>query len=146
MAVTLEVFAQRFASLKDFTIQEMNRILKEKHALVEEMQRKRLSQGKNVKDKTIQKGYSPGYAKRRKKRGLQTNYVDLNFTGEFYESLELKELPTPGEFETVSYVDHAKYILDRYIGVLGINPEDIKLLRKIIIDELNKSVKKYLVG
>ena len=146
MAVTLEVFAQRFASLKEFITKEMSRIMNEKSALIEEMQRRRLSKGKNIKDKTIQKGYSPGYAKRRKNRGLQTNYVDLNFTGEFYESLEIKELPTEGEFQTVSYVDYAKYIVDKYVDVLGVNESDAKRIKKIITDELSKTIKQYLVG
>jgi len=146
MAVTIDEFARRWDGLKDFILHDISRITKEKAAIVEEMQRKRLAKGKSTEGKTIQKGYSPGYAKRRKKRGLQTNYVDLNFTGEFYESLEIKELAEVGEFETISYVDYSKYILDRYIGVLGINKEDGKKLKEIINQELNKSVKRYLVG
>jgi len=146
MAVTLEEFARRFSNVKTFISEEIDRIVNKKASVVEEMQRRRLAKGKDIEKRTIQKGYSPGYAKRRKKRGLQTNYVDLNFTGEFYESLELKETPEPGEFQTVSYVDYAKYILDRYTSVLGISVDDSKKLKQIVLGELNKSVKRYLVG
>ena len=145
MAVTIEEFSRRWTNLPRFVIKDIDRLANEKSAIIEEMQRKRLAKGKSIEGKTIQKGYSPGYAKRREKHGLQTNYVDLNFTGEFYESLELTETK-PGEFTTISYVDYARYILDRYIGVLGLDKKDSKELKDIMLKDLNESVKKYLVG
>jgi len=145
MAVSINEFARRWNNLKSFVVSDIDRIADDNSALIEEMQRKRLSKGKNIEGKTIQRGYSPGYAKRRKKKGLQTNYVDLNFTGEFYESLELTET-NPGEYTTISYAEHAKYILDKYIGVLGLDKEDSKKLKGLMLIELNNSIKRYLVG
>jgi len=43
-------------------------------------------------DKIMQRGYSKNYGKRRKKKGLQTKYVDLHFTGKFHKSLDFSEL------------------------------------------------------
>lgn len=48
--------------------------------------KKRTEEGKDVNHKKF-KGYSDSYRKRRKKRGRQTERVDLNFTGRMMASL-----------------------------------------------------------
>ena len=146
MPVTIDRFVKKVDSLKEFIIQEVNRIMLKLGPQIEEMQRKRLSEGKNIKDKTIQKGYSEGYARRRKKKGLQTNYVDLNFTGEFYRSLDMVAEADFGKFDIISDVDYARYIFARFPQISGLSQKDAKTIKNLIIKELQQSVRKYLVA
>jgi len=140
----IEVFIRKLRNLQHFVNVEGNRIAMKEAPLIESMQRKRLSKGKTTENKTIQKGYSPGYAKRRKKKGLQTNYVDLNFSGEFYESLQVTEEPNYGSFDIVSDVDYARFLFDKHEDIVGLNKKDAHTLKKVIIERLEKSLRNYL--
>jgi len=146
MAVTIGEFYRRLDGLKGFILREIGEIMERNASVTEEMQRKRLSEGKNIREKIIQKGYSPGYAKQRKRRGLQTNYVDLNFTGEFYKSLELVPEADFGSFDIISDVDYAPHIFNRYAEIMGLNKGQIKELKSIVLKELKPAIRKYLVG
>ena len=138
-------FVKRIATLEEFVGQKINeRVLKNKNR-IENIQRKRLKSGKNVAEETMQKGYSPGYAKKRKKSGLQTNYVDLNFTGEFYQSLDLVEEADYGKFDVISDVSYAPFIMEKYGKIVGLTDTEAETIKKIITKGLKKEIKKYLL-
>ena len=144
MSRSLKEFAQRVHGLRDFITEEVQRTMIENSDVIEEIQRKRLSQGKNIEDRTIQKGYSPGYAKTRKSKGLQTNYVDLNFTGEFYQSLDMVEEGSFGKFDIISDVDYAKYIYGRFPSIMGLTKNEAEEVKKILLKGLKEKIIKYL--
>ena len=146
MSVTIDTFYRRLDGLKDFILREIGEIMMRNASVTEEMQRQRLSKGKNISDKIIQKGYSPGYTKTRKRRGLQTNYVDLNFTGEFYQSLDMVPEGDFGKFDIISDVEYAPYIFNRYANIMGLNKAQTKELKDIVLKELKPAIRKYLVG
>jgi len=146
MSRSLREFAQKVHGLRDFIIQEVQKTMIENADAIEEIQRKRLSRGKNIEERTIQKGYSPGYAKTRKRKGLQTNYVDLNFTGEFYQSLDMVPEGDFGKFDIISDVEYAPYIFNRYANIMGLNKAQTKELKDIVLKELKPAIRKYLVG
>lgn len=142
----IEVFIQKLRNLQNFANIEGNRLILDNAGLIESMQIKRLGRGKTKENKYIQKGYSPGYAKRRKKKGLQTNYVDLNFTGEFYESLQVTEEPNFGSFDIISDVDYAPHLFKKYEDITGLSEANAKKLKKVLVTGLEKSIKNYLFG
>ena len=144
MSGSLREFAQRVRGLRDFITQEVQKTMIENADVIEEIQRKRLSRGKNIEDRTIQKGYSPGYAKTRKSKGLQTNYVDLNFTGEFYQSLDMVPEGDFGKFDIISDVDYAKYIYGRFPAIMGLTKNEADEVKKILLKGLKEKIIKYL--
>lgn len=98
-----------------------------------------LADGETMSGATIQDSYSPSYARRRKKQGLQTNYVDLYFTGEFYEGL--KVVDSGSEYYLESDVEYFDHIMNRYGGILGLQKDNMKLLKQRIIFEILKDFK-----
>lgn len=143
--ISIDEFSVRLDKIKEFVSEDIDRIMIEGSQIVEDMQRGQLAKGKNIEEETIQSGYSPGYAKRRKTKGLQTKFVDLKFTGEFYESLDLTPIEKQGEFNIISFVDYYPYLVKRYPAIIGLSEKNLKLLKELIIKQLNVSIKKYLL-
>ena len=96
--------------------------------------RSQLSEGINSQGNDIQIGYSNMWAEERFKRGLQTDFVDLNFSGRFYKSLETIEVGD--EYFLDSNVPYASDIFDRYPNILGLTNEN----KSIIINTLRKEI------
>jgi len=140
----IEVFIQKLQNLQSFVTREGNRLIVKNSDLIESMQTKRLARGKTQKEQYIQKGYSEGYAKKRKKKGLQTNFVDLNFSGEFYESLQVTEEPDFGSFDIISDVDYARHIFKKYEDITGLSKTNAKRLKTVLVKELENSIRNYL--
>lgn len=98
-----------------------------------------LEDGENMNKKVIQPYYSVPYARRRSKKGLQTDYVDLFFTGDFYR--EMKVVDTGSEYVLVSDVPYFQDLYQRYEGILGLQNENMKLIKDKIIFEVVKEFK-----
>jgi len=84
--------------------------------------------------------YSAGYKRIRIKRGLQTEHVDLHFTGKFQATLEI--ITNDKEFIIKSNVDYANAITKRYgKDVLGIKEENLKqFVFNYIVPEIRKMI------
>jgi len=143
--IAIDEFSVRLDGLKEFVIGDIDRIMVENNNFVEDLQRSQLEVGKNIEEKTIQQGYSPGYAKRRQRKGLQTKFVDLKFTGEFYKSLELTPIEKQGEFNIISFVDYYPYLIKRYPAIIGLSEKNLEKLKELLVKSLNVSIKKYLL-
>ena len=99
--------------------------------------RKQLSFGENSDSEDIQIGYSFMWGSRRAEEGLQTDFVDLNFTGNFYKSLETMEVGD--EYFLDSIVPYASEINDRYPKILGLQEDNLNLIVNNIKKEIVKN-------
>ena len=142
--VDFKEFARRFGSLPDFIQKEGKKILKQNESLIVGMQTKQHHAGVNVKDEQMQGGYSTGYGKRRKKKGLQTSFVDLHFSGRFHKSL--KVVPSKGGVDVRSDVDYEKYLRTNFPGEAGVTKPNAEIVAEIVAKQLAVKMKKFLVG
>lgn len=67
--------------------------LKTQERFIEDMNRDQLSQGLDTQGMVMQEGYSDQWGAEREAKGLQTDFVDLKFTGSFHKEIEAKITP-----------------------------------------------------
>lgn len=101
------------------------------------------SEGRSLGD------YSPKSIEERKKRGLQTEHIDLRFTGKFQDGMKLKKVKK-GEYEITS--TDPKWngnTLDRSLSeqwpdALGLTENSEEILTKELISDIEFQVNNYL--
>ena len=142
--VTLEQFNERIKGLLYHAKKVATEILFRKGQEAVKLNNAELMKGYNIEGKTIQKGYSAPYGKRRKKAGLQTSFVDLYFTGKFQKST--KPVKVVEGLDMNSDADYEKYLRNNYEGIRGLNAENAEKMANMIADELAPIIKKYLVS
>lgn len=82
--------------------------------------------------------YSPGYEKYRKKRGRNTNVVDLLFTGKMQTSIiynitkSLNEFKASVFFTSSAEADKARWIIDQGRNFFGFSKEQVSRIVKRI--------------
>ena len=122
--VTLDTFANRVSGLRKFLLKRGQEIIISRQEKVVNMVRLQHHAGKNKLGKRMQSGYSTPYGKRRKKKGLQTKFVDLHFTGEYHKSLFLvpsvKKFDQQAGINVLSDADYAKYLRGNFPNSTGI--------------------------
>ena len=141
--VTLNTFVKRWGGLKDFVVKKSQEILLRENDRLVKMQQEQHHEGKGASGKTMQTGYSSGYAKQRKKKGLQTKYVDLHFSGKYHKGLKVK--PTKGGVNIESNVEYEQYIRKMFPDLAGLDGKNAKEIRTLLAKELAPQIKKYLV-
>lgn len=68
--------------------------------------------------------YKPSSARARRARGLQTNFIDLKFTGEFSESINEKKVkPFTHQIRSDNAV-FKEFLLPRFGQVIGLNKKN----------------------
>jgi hypothetical protein len=84
------------------------------------------------------------YAKKRKKKGLQTKYVDLKFTGDFQKSMFVK-FDSVGMSLGLDATDKKKDLLIHQWGeyILQLNETNFDWLLDAICDDLYKGLNTY---
>ena len=142
--VTLVEFNDRIKGLEYQAKKIATELLFKRSTDIVKLNNAELIKGLNTESKTIQKGYSKGYAKRRQKKGLQTSYVDLYFTGKFQNSS--KGVKVVEGLDINSDADYEKYLRKNYPNIRGLNKEQSEAQAEKIADELAVELKKYLVG
>lgn len=142
--VTFETFVRRFSGLKDFIKNESKRILFEFQDQIVEMQREQHLAGLNKEGTVMQTGYSPGYGKRRKKKGLQTRFVDLHFSGKMHKDLRI--IPVKEGIDIRSKQPYEYYVRANFPGSFGLVKENAEVTAEFVANKLAVSIKKYLVG
>jgi len=141
----LSVFINRLENIEEFALKEGTKILvKEFKKDIEEYNRKQLEEGKNVDNRVIQRGYSEWHKRNRKERGLQTGFVDLKFTGDFYKSLDFKQIKD-NEFGVFSDVEYFGNIV-RLFGtqVMGLDEKSADAIAVKLSEKLSKKIETYL--
>ena len=142
--VTFQTFANRFAKLRAYVENEGQKILKRNEKMLVEMQTEQHHAGLNKKSEQMQGGYSTGYSKRRKKKGLQTSFVDLHFSGKYHKGL--KVTPAKGGVDIRSNVDYEQYLRKNFPGEAGLTGVNAEAVAELVAKELAVKIKKFLVG
>ena len=91
-------------------------------------------EGENDKGELIQAGYSTYWGNIRSIEGLQTEYVDLYYTGSFLNNLST--IKSGEEYYLTSTVPYLDELTDRYEGILGLQDENLS----IIVQEIKKKL------
>lgn len=142
--VTLETFNERVKGLLYFAKKTATDILFTKGQEAVKLNNAELLKGYNTDGKTIQKGYSKPYARKRKKKGLQTSFVDLYFTGKFQKST--KPVKVIEGLDMDSDADYEKYLRGNFEKIRGLNEQQANNMADKIAKELVPILKKYLVS
>lgn len=143
--VTFEVFVQRFNKLLPFLKEKAPEIALKHETEIIQLSNKQLLQGNNIWDKVMQTGYSPQYGKKRRKAGLQTQFVDLKFTGKYQKSKKLVVDAQENGIDIISDVDYEGYLRENFPDHVGLNKKNADVISEKIVKELADETKKYLV-
>ena len=142
--VNIEEFIKRLDGVDHFATKRASELLFERGKKIVELNNAELMKGKNTEGGVIQRGYSAGYAKLRQKKGLQTSFVDLRFTGKFQDSS--KPVKVLGGLDIDSDADYEKHLRAKYPNIRGLNEAQSEIIAKEIAKELATDLKKYLVS
>ncbi len=83
--------------------------------------------------------YAPSTVMARNRRGLQTNYIDLFFTGDFFQGMDV--IDSGDSYSVFSSVSYAEDLDIRYPMIFGVQDENKKLLKDSIIFNTIKRLK-----
>ncbi|MBS1915662.1 MAG: hypothetical protein JST87_05255 [Bacteroidetes bacterium] len=85
--------------------------------------------------------YSKPYAKKRQKAGLQTDHIDVNFTGNLYRGYKVEF--TPQSVNMTNGVDYEKYVSKRYELLYGLSEEN---RRKFLFENVWPNLKPKIIA
>ena len=142
--VTFTEFARRFGKLNKFVEKRGKQILKQDEKRIVDMQTGQHHSGLNRRDEQMQGGYSKGYGKRRKSKGLQTSFVDLHFTGKMHKGL--KVLPVKGGVDVRSKEPYEYYVRGNFPRSFGLTKANAEIEAEYLVNKLAVDIKKFLVG
>lgn len=141
--VSFDTFVKRFSGLQDFVTKKSKEILLKENDRIVKMQQEQHMSGVGADDKTMQTGYSTGYTRTRKKKGLQTRYVDLHFSGKYHRGLKVK--PVKEGLDVESNVEYEQYIRKMFPSMAGLTGKNANEISAILVKKLAPEIKKYLV-
>ena len=98
-------------------------------------------EGENEEGQIIQEGYSESWGVVRSIAGLQIEYVDLYYTGKFLDGLTT--VKSGEDYFLESNVGYFQDLKDRYIGIMGLQEDNLAL---IIQDIRKKLIKEFRDG
>lgn len=124
-------------------IKEGKRVLSGQEREILDMIRSQHHEGMGRDDKIMQRGYSKSYGKRRKKKGLQTKFVDLHFTGKFHKSLDL--VPTKEGMDVQSTEPYGYYVKANFPTSAGLTKENAEKVATLVANILAPKIKNYLI-
>lgn len=141
--VEFPVFVKRVDQMDRFIRKEAPKVLKQQGKEIIEMVKDQHHEGLNRDGEKMQSGYSPAYGRKRKKRGLQTRFVDLHYTGNYHKSL--KVVPQRDGVDVQSTEPYAFYLRKNFPGMAGLTPENAETVAEAIANILAPKIKKFLV-
>ena len=141
--VTFNTFVKRFDNLQAFIEKKSKEIIVKHGKQMAEMIIEQQLEGKGGDGKRMQSGYSSGYAKKRKKKGLQTRYVDLHFTGNMHKGM--KPLVVPGGVDIRSEEPYEYYVRANFPEGFKLTKENANNISEMVAKALAPEMKKYLV-
>jgi len=114
------------------------------HKEIVRRNQEQLLSGKDANDKRLGDYKDPGWIRKRKKKGRQVEYVDLNFAGDFQKSMFIK-FDSVGMSLGLDATDKKKDILIHHWGedILGLNDENFDWLMEQITDDLAHGLNAY---
>ena len=141
--VSFETFVKRWGGLKKFILKRSQAILVEHGDEIREMIIKQQHEGINSEGQKMQTGYSPGYGKKRKKKGLQTRFVDLHFTGTMHKGM--KTIPVKGGVDIRSKEPYEYYVRANFPKGFEATKKNANIIGEFVANKLAVEMKKYLV-
>lgn len=142
--VTFNEFVKRFSKLNKFVDKRAKQILKQDEKRIVDMQVAQDHTGINELGEKIQSGYSTGYTKRRKRKGLQTAFVDKHFTGKMHKGK--KVLPVKGGVDLRSKEPYEYYVRANFPKSWGLTKANAEIEAEFLANKLAPEIKKFLVG
>lgn len=92
--------------------------------------------------------YAPESVEIRKEKGLQTDHIDLRFTGEFQDSMKLNKQGDKFEIDATDPKWDgnalARSLRDQWPDALGLTDESEEAVTKKLTDKISSAVDKYL--
>ena len=140
--VEWDTFIKRANGLAEYVQKQSSELLFKRSKEIVELNNKQLMQGKGKSGDIMQRGYSSGYSKLRKKKGLQTSYVDLKFTGKYQDTR--KGVKSQKGLNIISDVDYEKYLRGNFPDHVGLTSDNQELIKELLVPELAVMIKKYL--
>lgn len=119
---------------------------KERDFIIKIITEKQLGKGLRGDGRKLPK-YRPKTRKIRESMGLQSDYMDLQRSGDFYDSIYIEEGDEGYDIgASVLYEDNKKgSLIERYgEEILQIDKRHLPLLRGVIIPHIRRAIKKYL--
>ncbi len=147
---------QRFKALEQETSKAVDMSIQKNKPEWEQMQRDRITEGKNTEDKDLEYNkdrssalntsgaYTRSYSRERSKDGLQVNHVDLKRTGGYQNQIKAKGRGKKLYFE--SNDEKEKYIEANYDNVLGFTEEEKKQVFKTVGESIIMAFRKAVTG
>jgi len=142
--VTFEEFARRTRGVKKFILKRSKQILKQNEKLIVDMIVEQQHRGVGSDGAKMQSGYSSSYAKRRKKAGLQTSFVDLHFSGKMHKGM--KVVPQKDGVDVRSKEPYEYYVRANFPKGFSPTKENANTIGNFVAERLAVDIKKYLVG
>ena len=139
--ITFETFVKRWGGLKKFIITRSQKILKEREKELVEMIVDQQHAGVGSDGQKMQTGYSTGYAKRRKKSGLQTRFVDLHFTGKMHKGM--KVLPVKEGVDIRSKEPYEFFVRANFPKGFSLTDQNANTVGEFVANELAVEIDKY---
>lgn len=140
--VELKTFIRRFDNIDKFLVKTGQKLLIKLNDEVVDLQNKQLLRGVNVKNEIMQRGYSSQYGKKRRKRGLQTAFVDLKFTGKYQSTKKLFKKQEGVDIRSAAdYEPHLRANFPDHVGLTVPNAEKIA---QLLVKDLAVEIDKYL--
>lgn len=116
-------------------------LLKHNNEIVK-LSNEQLMKGVNTKGETMQKGYSAGYSKLRQKKGLQTGFVDLKFTGKYQKTKKLVKYDYGVDIRSAA--DYEAHLRANFPDHVGLTVPNALIISKKMEVEISKLIEKYL--
>lgn len=125
--------------------------LTENAEILADMNREQLSEGFYANGDAIQPGYSELWGEIRGVNGKQTEFVDLNFEGDFYKSIIVKPMLNQVFFDTSDFkirktkLQRGGKVDLKQGGALGLNAENALQVGWLAAAGIRDNLMKYLV-
>jgi len=140
--VTLGEFVKRGFKLDDFIRRKSPDLLMKQASKIVTLNNEQLIEGKGFDSKIMQSGYSLGYAKIRQRKGLQTGFVDLKFSGKYQDSRKVQK--AKDGINIVSNVDYEKHLRNNFPTHVGLTEKNAEQIKKLVAKDLAVEIEKYL--
>ena len=152
--MTIESLDIKLKGLPDYIGGFIQGWMKENEKFVLALEREQLSGkqqgvGVNTDDYQLGKYRNPAYKKKRSKKGLQIEFIDLKFSGDFYKGLILTMKQGFGRGNGVAVWEFGakdkEFLEKKYPKILGLTEMSLVELTDAIIDDLYLALKRYFV-
>ena len=106
--------AKRVGQLPQVAEQILINTLEEQSAFIEDKITEQMSQGKRGDNSDILPSYDPDYARLKAQLGLQSAFVDLRFTGDFYQGIQSQVQKTAKALNIEGTDEKTPFLLKKY--------------------------------